>query len=175
MLRTDNRSPLQKIRRFDLYRLADANNISYPKDSPATVLRPILEAAGIDPTRPLPDGEELMTTVMVATEGGGERAVLAAKQKLSASQRSGINSTQILNDRVSEQAEEEEASKDSEIAELKKLLLEARKTPVTKKIAPKAKKANFFEFKKYCKEQGVKVLKTDKKADLELKLKQLGK
>jgi len=173
MLGTDNRTPLQKIRRYELYLLADDNGISYPKDAPATVLRPILEAAGIDPSRPLKDGTELMTTVMVATENGGEKPVLAAKQKLGASQRSGTSSTQRLNDIVSEQAEEENASKDAEIAELKKMLLEARKTP--KKIAPKAKKASFFEFKKYCKEQGVKVLKTDKKADLELKLKQLGK
>ena len=152
MLGTDNRTPLQKIRRYELYMLADDNGISYPKDAPATVLRPILEAAGIDPSRPLKDGTELMTLVPVATEGGGERMVLAAKQKLGASQRSGTNSTEVLNNIVTEQAEQEEASKDSEIAELKRLLLEARKTPVTKKIAPKAKKANFFEFKKYCKE-----------------------
>jgi len=175
MIGTDNRTPLQKIRRYDLYKLADANNIPYPKDAPATVVRPILEAAGVDPTRPLPNGEELMTTVMVATENGGEKAVLAAKQKLSASQRNGTDSSARLNEIVTAQAEEESQSKDAEIAELKKLLLEARKTPVTRKIKPNPKKRTFFEFKKYCKEQGVKVLKTDKKADLELKLKQLGK
>ncbi len=46
-----------QIRRIDLYRLADAWDVDYPADAPATEMRQLLERAGIDlaaqPPRPL--------------------------------------------------------------------------------------------------------------------------
>lgn len=53
-------SPLQKLRRGHLYKLADMHGIRYRDGAPKLEMVPLLEAAGVDPTKPGPNGEKVV-------------------------------------------------------------------------------------------------------------------
>jgi len=173
MIATDTRSPMLKLRRAQLYALADAYKITYPKDCAATTLRPILEAQGINPAAPLPDsGEELMTTEYITLENGSQIPVLASKTKPHAS--INTDSMQALQDEIAVDHEEEVKGLEQKVKDLTKLveqLVTASSPPSVNKKEPQKEK--FFEFKKRCKEAGVDVKNTDKRVDLERKLKEI--
>lgn len=48
----DSRNPLERLRRHDLYKIANANNINYPPGAPAEDVRKLIEATGIDVLNP---------------------------------------------------------------------------------------------------------------------------
>src|SRR5690606_11841937 len=49
----DSRRPIERLRRAQLYRYADAHGLKYPPGAPKTVLVALLEANGVDVTRPI--------------------------------------------------------------------------------------------------------------------------
>lgn len=53
-------SPLQKLRRVHLYKLADMHGIRYRDGAPKLEMVPLLEAAGVDPTKPGPNGQKVV-------------------------------------------------------------------------------------------------------------------
>jgi len=173
-LSTDGRTPLEKLRRTQLYTLADAYKITYPKDAPATLLRPILAASDIDPTAPLPNGEELMMTVYVDQQDGTTLPVVVEKRKVHASMRMGVNSQAELANRIAvEEANEENVDLKKQVEDLTKMVARLLDNPKAVTKPNPNKKPTFFEFKKQCAEKGVDVLKTDTRIDLNRKLKEL--
>lgn len=66
----DGRRPVERLRRSQLWRVADAYKISYPKDAAAEHMVTILKANSIDVTKPLPGGESLFQQVRVTGPDG---------------------------------------------------------------------------------------------------------
>ena len=48
LLTDDSRSPIQKLRRSQLQKIANNHNIKYDPAGPATALRKLIEGSGID-------------------------------------------------------------------------------------------------------------------------------
>ena len=73
--------PLHKLRRVHLYRLADMHGIRYRDGAPKLEMLPLLEAAGIDPTKPGPNGQRVVDFVPVTwkDENGRDHTSLEPK------------------------------------------------------------------------------------------------
>jgi hypothetical protein len=57
LINSDGRPTLQKIDRWKAYKICKAYQISFPKDAPLSTMVKIIAGAGIDVTKPLPNGE----------------------------------------------------------------------------------------------------------------------
>lgn len=70
--------PLHKLRRVHLYRLADMHGIRYRDGAPKLEMLPLLEAAGVDPTKPGPNGQKVVDFAPVSwrDENGREHTSL---------------------------------------------------------------------------------------------------
>lgn len=77
-------SPLFAMRRRDLYRLADAFDVEYSKDAPATEMRQLLLSLGIDgtkmPPNPIPDKPKADLEVVAEPLAYEEMKFIALRQ-----------------------------------------------------------------------------------------------
>lgn len=126
MVSADSRSPVEKLRRCQLWRIADHNGLQYPQGAPKTTMIEILKAHNIDVTRPVPGVE--WTTIYPSVEAQQAAALngesvgpqVVPIQKIHASARSGVNANAELSRRLSAQDKKEEAFKESRMEALEK-------------------------------------------------------
>lgn len=119
----DSRTPLERLRRKQLWDLADAHGISYPDRAPATVMVNILKGAEVDPATPLPSGEKLVQEVLVQDENGKQKVELYPVEKPHATQNKDIDYDSIIEQKAknSEQAEVIK-QQDARIAQMEAML-----------------------------------------------------
>jgi len=99
----DSRAPIQRMRRYQLYRVADANDIRYPADAPATQMVQLIEGAGVDVTRGVD-----WVKVAQKTEQGGESMETYPAEQPSASALKGVTDA-TRSDEMERRAKEKEA------------------------------------------------------------------
>ena len=123
----DSRPPIQKLRRCQLWKIADRHGLQYPAAAPKTTMIKLLEAHGVDITRPL-DGVE-WATIYPSTEA--QQAAQMNGQSLQpqvvpvvrphGSARNGVNAQLAISERAARQDQvREEKFKESRIAALEK-------------------------------------------------------
>jgi hypothetical protein len=111
LITDDPRTPLQKLRRSQLQKLARDNGISFDPKGPATSLRLQLEGAGIDGSR-----SGLFQTIRVQDENGLTKEIVDPIIKPHSTQDKDINYSAII------EANAKASEKEEENTELKKEL-----------------------------------------------------
>ena len=81
LVSTDSRKPIERLRRVQLYAIADERGITYPHDAPKTAMLPLLEAAGVDPAVPYNGADIQWQNVPVKDELGNVHIEIYPAQK----------------------------------------------------------------------------------------------
>jgi len=125
LISDDSRTPIEKLRRKQLWDIADAYDLPYPSAAPKTVMIPIIESAGIDVTRPLPTGEKLVQEIQVEDEDGKVHTDFAPVEKPHATQNKQIDYNAVIEAKAkaAESQDELKEAKD-EIARMREKLAE---------------------------------------------------
>lgn len=121
LISEDSRKPIQKLRRRQLWDIAKAYNLDFPAGAAATTMVSIIETAGIDVTRPLPDGNALVKPVEVQDETGRQKVEYFPVEKPHATQGKNIDHYAII------EAKAKATEKSDEVEALKQKLAEYEK------------------------------------------------
>jgi hypothetical protein len=123
----DSRSPIQKLRRCQLWKIADRHGLQYPAAAPKTTMIKLLEAHGVDITRPL-DGVEWQTLYpsaeaqqAAALNGQSLTPQVVPVTRIHASARNGVSAQLMIGARAAAQEKvKEDKFKESRIAALER-------------------------------------------------------
>lgn len=168
----DSRKPIERLRRYQLWREADARGIQYPPQAAKTTMIQILEANGVDVTRPV--SESVRWSVINGTDSDGRpsREIYPVLPE-HASARNGVNADAVVSQRLAAQekaAEAKQKAVESENEELKAMLakmqerldaLEGKKAESVDEVP-----TNYFQLVKYAQEKGFPATRKMKKADI---------
>lgn len=106
----DSRTPMQRLRRAQLWKVADAIGLSYPNGAPKTVMIALLEANSVDVTQPVAGIQWKM--MQGRTSDGMPTQQLYPVIPVHASERKGVNAEAVMAQKMAEKtAREEEAFK----------------------------------------------------------------
>lgn len=114
----DSRKPLERLRRVQLWRLADALGLQYPHGAPKTTMVKLLEANDVDPTQPI-SGIQWRVTNGRTSDGVPHQEVYPV-QTPHASVRKGVNADAALSNKLAEKSREEQAFEQSRLDSLEK-------------------------------------------------------
>lgn len=117
-------SPLQKLRRVHLYKLADMHGIRYRDGAPKLEMVPLLEAAGVDPTKPGPNGQKVVEFQQVKWTDENGREHWSLEPQIPEPQRRNIDYEAAIA-RAAERSAKEAAAKESAEDEARFAKLEA--------------------------------------------------
>jgi len=163
LVTTDSRTPIQKLRRPALQKIARNNGIKFDPSGPATSLVKLIEGSGVDVLK-----EGNFQRLLVQDEKGRTSEVFDPIVKPHATANSNINYDAILeaNAKANEK-EDENAELRDQVAKLT-ALVEGLKP---QEMSPDVKKPQkMHEIRAECKRLGIKTSPTDKKIDLIEKL-----
>lgn len=159
----DSRAPLHRLRRYHLQRILKANGVKFNHETASAIdLAKLIEGNGIDPTSPLPNGEQLMQTVTVVDDKGNQRRELYPIEKDHATKWKDIDYDAIIQRNAELNSEGDELK--NENADLRRQLdeLRAQQKAVDPALMPMS------ELRAYAKSKGLKIgLVTTKGAILE--------
>lgn len=134
LLSDDSRSALQRTRRTQLYRIANAYKLSFPEGCPADDLRKIIEGHGVDVTRPLPDGADNEWERRIVEDENGKQSIqLYPKEKPHFTANKDIDYESIIQQRAAKaekaqkQAETENEDLRSQLEAMKKQMEEMQR------------------------------------------------
>lgn len=153
-IKEDTRTILERLRRGELRTICKNNNISYNEQQPATLLRQLIEGAGVDPLSPN-NGVEY-EEIEIQNDDGSYHKEIYPVQKEHASARKDIDYDKYLSS--AEDVDQVQALQD-QIKELQKKL-ESKETeiPYSDIKMPALRKA--------AKKKGIKFTPSTKKAEL---------
>lgn len=127
LLSDDSRSALQRTRRTQLYRIANAYKLSFPEGCPADDLRKIIEGHGVDVTRPLPDGADNEWERRIVEDENGKQSIqLYPKEKPHFTANKDIDYETIIQQRAAK-AEKAQKQAETENEDLRSQLIEMKK------------------------------------------------
>lgn len=121
----DSRKPIERLRRYQLWKEADARGIQYPNQAPKTTMIKLLEANGVDVTQPASDIVKWKVINGTDSEGRPNQELYPVTPA-HASARNGVNADAVVSQRLAKQkAEEEKRVKEveKENEDLKSLIL----------------------------------------------------
>ena len=173
---TDTRDDWERLRRIDLWHLADAWNIPYPAGATKIDMISILSANQVNPNDPR--GAYEWDIVHSQDEMGKPVVSRYPKRKVHATANKDIDYAGILDKKAQDEMEEERDSLRDEVEKLNAMMaamLKAQEdTKVTVDLAEKETVAypdmKFHELKKVAKQKGLVIPNTDKKVDILAKL-----
>ena len=171
----DSRKPIERLRRYQLWKEADARGIQYPAQAAKTTMIQILEANGVDVTRPA--SESVRWSVINGTDSDGRPSQeIYPVTPTHASARNGVNAEAVMSQRLAAQEKEAEAKQkavESENDELKAMLAKMQERlaalerkdeiPLAAKDEPPS---NYFQLVKYAQERGFPATRKMKKAEI---------
>ncbi len=118
LLTDDSRTPLEKLRRPQLQRIATANGIKFDPTGPATNLRKLIEGSGVDIMKP-----DLFETLRVEDENGISKEVVVPIVKPHATANANIDYDTVIEAKAKVvEAEEENSELRKEMAELRAIV-----------------------------------------------------
>ncbi len=121
----DSRKPIQRLRRFQLHKIADGFKLQYPPGATKDVMIKLFEANEIDVTQ----SPEVQWQVFNGQDvDGNARQEFYPVEQQPASIRNGVNATAVLNERMSAKEEEEQGFDKARIDALERELGQARRT-----------------------------------------------
>lgn len=185
----DSRKPIDRLRRVQLWKIADAMGLNYPPGAPKTVMVALLEANSVDVTKPIA-GIQWRVTQGTSTNGMPHQEIYPVVPE-HASSRKNVNSEVVLTQKLAEKTKEEQAFEDSRLkaleqenarlktleeenAKLKEIIekrlaaLEQQKTEEEKEAnQPAANKAGYWEIYKKAKGLGLPVTRQMKIKEIE--------
>lgn len=185
----DSRKPIDRLRRVQLWKIADALGLNYPVGAPKTTMVALLEANDVDVTRPIA-GIQWRVTQGTSTNGVPHQEIYPLMPE-HASARKNVNAEVALSQRLSEKTKQEKAFEDSrmkaleqenarlksleeENAKLKEIIekrlaaLEDQKTADEKELSqPAANRAGYWEKYKKAKSLGLPVTRQMKVKEIE--------
>lgn len=160
----DNRAPLYRLRRHHMQRLLKANGVSFNHETASALdLAKLIEGNGIDITKPLPSGEQLLRQILVKDEKGNTRVELYPEEKDHATKGKNIDYDAIIKRNAELNSEGDELK--NENADLRRQLDELR-AQQNKPVDPT--EMPMSQLRAYAKSKGLKIgLVTTKTAILE--------
>lgn len=185
----DSRKPIDRLRRVQLWKIADALGLNYPSGAPKTVMVALLEANDVDVTRPIA-GIQWRVTEGRGADGMVRQEIYPVAPE-HASARNNVNADVALAQKLSEKTKEEQAFEESRIkvleqenarlkaleeenAKLKEMIekrlaaLEEQKTAEEKEAnQPAANKAGYWDIYKKAKNMGLPVTRQMKIPEIE--------
>lgn len=147
----DSRTPIQRLRRCALWKIADEEGITYPDRAPKTTMISLLEASGIDVTR---SQVVKWNHVSVQNEQGGSHLEAYPVVPEHATARQNIDYDAIISEKAKENEQKDEVIEEQSTAlEILQKRLEALENnqPVLPLDAMLP-----WQLKRLCKEQGIK-------------------
>lgn len=116
MFAQDSRSIYQRIKRYALYRIASAEGIQYQEGAPKSAMISLLEAHGVDPMKHL-----RMIPYEVRDQAGNLLGrEMYPLEEAHASARNGVDATNVVNEKISKKAEEDEKFERARLAALER-------------------------------------------------------
>lgn len=173
----DSRTPIQKLRRSQLWKIAKAYDLSFPIGAPASAMIPIIQGAGIDVTRPLPNGDSEFELINIPTKNGFKQE-LVPKEKDHYTKNRDIDYDSVIEKKAKEQEvihKQETDSLRSEIDELKAMIAQLTGQKLEQKLeqkeeifelTPNYEDMKYLELRKLATQRGLKQSPTDTKEDL---------
>lgn len=171
----DSRTPLQRLRRHQLHKIADSLGIQYPPGAPKTTMIPLLEGNGVDVTS---SAAGIRWQVVHGTDANGRpRQEMYPLVEEHTSAKKGVNAEMVLAQKLTQEEKKEQEFKDSRIealerenAALKEMLekeIEALKTK--RELAEKSEKNNakYWVLYRQAKERGLEVHRRMKLEELQ--------
>lgn len=170
--------PIELLSRAQLWRIADAHQIPYPRDATKQKMIALLEGSDIDVTKPASGIR--WTQVNGRDEHGHPSSFIAPNREPGQSAREGVQSSSILQARIAETEQKNDAQAE-EILKLRKQnedlvdLLKRLESKLDEKAEPKPKKPSkrgqgltrLRALKAYAKAEGIDFQPTIKLAELE--------
>lgn len=166
---TDSRSAIQKLHRYDLWRVAKAHGLPFKAGETADKMIQIITDAGIDVTQPLPDGgRQLFQQVMVEYEQGKFRPDVVAVVEPIATASQNIDYDAVM-ERARElrearrKADDAEAQNEELLSEVQQLRRELSQLKHSIAAQGRAKmkipleKRNVQTLRKQCRELGIEL------------------
>lgn len=118
MISEDSRRPIERLRRAQLWKIADALGLSYPVGAPKTTMISLLEANDVDVTQPIA-GIQWQVVQGTGTNGQPHQELYPVVP-LHASARKGVNADMVLSQKLAEKAKEEDKFEQKRIEVLEK-------------------------------------------------------
>lgn len=111
----DPRTPIERLRRHRLWKIADAYEIPYPQGASKEVMIQLLTGHGVDVTRPLPNGERIpWVNVPVQTEDGRVVHQLYPEEQEAGGSNTG-DVMRVVREREEQKKQEREEAADREL------------------------------------------------------------
>lgn len=114
----DSRKPIERLRRVQLWKVADALGIQYPVGAPKTTMVALLEANSVDVTQGIA-GIQWKVTHGKTADGMPNQEFYPVIPE-SASERKGVNADAVLAQRLSEKTKEQQAFEQKRIEALER-------------------------------------------------------
>lgn len=105
MVGEDGRKPIERLRRVQLWKIADSLGLSYPVGAPKTVMVALLEANEVDVTQPIA-GIQWQTVNGKASDGRNNQELYPVAP-VHASERNGVNADAVVAQRLSAKEQED--------------------------------------------------------------------
>ena len=184
---TDSRNDWERLRRVDLWHLADAWEIQYPPGATKTDMISILTANSVNPNDPR--GAFEWDIVHSQDESGHPVVSRYPRRKAHATANKDIDYAGIMDKKAQDEMESENQTLKNEVAEMKKMmakLLESKSTglAITEDVDLTVEATltttvenysgmKFQELRKLAKSKGLVIQNTDKKIEVIAKLEEL--
>lgn len=171
---TDSRNDWQKMRRTDLWRLAEAWKIAYPPGAPKDDMINILIANQVNPNDPRGAFEWEVTHTQ--DESGNSIVIKEPRRRVHATANSNIDYEGIMDKQAQDEMETENSSLRNEVDELKAMMAKMLEPKVNHDSDEQIvfSELKFHELKKIAKQKGLVIQNTMKKVELIKELEALG-